>query len=198
LNTALNNFDCEAALATYSSLVSLELYASTSSLGDIFQGLWGLIKTEFYDRTQTAFKSGTPISQGGSRVIPPSLSKYATALTERDRFIAQMDRFLDQWDVWICPVSIVSAFAHRPFGKPIEVDQVKFPYLLAAGGYTMLFNLTGNPVVAIPIGQTQEGLPIGVQLVGKRWQDLNLLAIAQKLVEVLGSFQSPPGYTNAV
>jgi len=191
-----SNFDCEAALVTYSGLVSLELYASTSSLKDIFQGLWGLIKTEFYDRTQTAFKLGTPISRGGSRVIPPSLSKYAIALTERDRFIAQMDHFLDQWDVWICPVATVPAFTHRPFGKPIRVDGLSVPYLLACGAYTMIFNLTGHPVVVIPVGQSQDGLPIGIQLVGKRWRDVELLIIAEQLSEVIAAFQPPPGYSN--
>ncbi|MDJ0570053.1 MAG: amidase family protein [Pleurocapsa sp. MO_192.B19] len=56
----------------------------------------------------------------------------------------------------------------------------------------MLFNLTGHPVVVIPIGQTKNGLPIGVQIVGKRWQDLELLAIAQKLTEVTGKLKLPP------
>ena len=191
-----SNFDCEAALVTYSGLVSLELYASTSSLKDIFQGLWGLIKTEFYDRTQTAFQSGTPISWGGSRVIPPSLSKYAIALTERDHFIAQMDHFLDQWDVWICPVATVPAFTHRPFGKPIGVDGLSVPYLLACGAYTMIFNLTGHPVVVIPVGQSQDGLPIGIQVVGKRWRDVELLMIAEQFSEVVDVFQSPPGYSS--
>ncbi len=57
--------------------------------------------------------------------------------------------------------------------------------------YTMPLNLTGNPVVVIPIGQSKEGLPIGIQVVGKRWQDMSLLAIAQKLTETIDSFQPP-------
>lgn len=116
------------------------------------------------------------------------------AMTQRDRFVTQMDRFFSRWDAWICPVAIVSAFTHRPFGKPIEVDGVKFPYLLACGAYTMLFNLTGNPVVVIAIGQSKEGFPIGIQIAGKRWHDLEVLTIAEKFAGVAGEFYRPFGY----
>lgn len=107
---------------------------------------------------------------------------------------AQMDRFLERWDAWICPVSITPAFPHCSFGEPIKVDGVKFPYILACGGYTMPLNLTGNPVVVIPVGQSKEGLPIGVQVVGKRWKDLELLAIATEINKAIGDFQRPDGY----
>ena len=58
----------------------------------------------------------------------------------------------------------------------------------------MIFNLTGHPVVVMPVGQSQDGLPIAIQVVGKRWRDMELLTIAQQLNEVAGAFQSPPGY----
>lgn len=107
--------------------------------------------------------------------------------------MAQMESFLAQWDAWICPVSMTPAFPHCKFGQPIKVDGVKVPYLLA-GGYTMPLSLTGNPVVVIPIGQSKEGLPIGVQVVGNRWKDMELLAIAQQINQATGGFQKPPGY----
>jgi amidase len=52
-------------------------------------------------------------------------------------------------------------------------------------------NLTGSPVVVIPIGQSESDLPIGVQIVGKRWQDKELLAIANKISTVIGDLQHP-------
>jgi len=60
--------------------------------------------------------------------------------------------------------------------------------------YTTIFNLTGNPVVVLPVDCTKAGLPIGVQVVGRRWRDMELLNIAEKLAEVAGFFQRPPGY----
>jgi amidase len=58
----------------------------------------------------------------------------------------------------------------------------------------MPFNLSGHPAVVIPIGQTQNGLPIGMQIVGKRWREMELLAIAQELNKVVGDFRHPSGY----
>jgi len=48
--------------------------------------------------------------------------------------------------------------------------------------------------VVILIGQTQTGLPIGMQIVGKRWKEMELLAIAQQLTQITRDFQHPPGY----
>ncbi|MGF1540494.1 MAG: amidase family protein, partial [Pleurocapsa sp.] len=60
----------------------------------------------------------------------------------------------------------------------IRVDESNVPYSMASGAYVVPFNLTGYPVVVIPVGQTQSGLPLGVQVIGKRWRDMELLAIA--------------------
>lgn len=184
------DLDWSEALANYSAFAAYELFASASKLG-ILPGMWTGIVTEFYARTQTAFKSGTPLAQKGNLVFPPSVAKYNLVLTERDRIMAQMDRFMAQWDAWICPVSITPAFPHYDFGQSIEVDGKKFPYLLACGGYTMPLNLTGSPVVVIPVGQSKQGLPIGIQIVGKRWRDLELLAIANSIGKVVGEFKQP-------
>lgn len=178
------DLDWSEALANYSALSGYELFASASKLG-VLPGILLGITTEFYARTQTIFKSGTPLAKKGNLVFPPSVTKYNTILTERDRQIAQIESFLDRWDAWICPVSLSPAFPHCDFGQPIEVDGVKYPYLLACGGYTMPLNLLGNPVVVIPIGQTKEGLPIGIQIVGKRWQDMDLLATAREISQVV-------------
>ncbi|MEH2235380.1 amidase [Nostoc sp.] len=120
--------------------------------------------------------------------------RYVTALAERDILIANMERFFSDWDVWLCPVVPVPAFTHRQPGEPIQVDGHEFSYLIAIGAYTTIFNLTGNPAVVLPFTQSQEGLPIGVQVVGRRGSDMKLLEIAQKLTQVTGCFQRPPGY----
>ena len=67
------------------------------------------------------------------------------------------------------------------------------PYLLATSVHTGLFNLTGNPAIVLPLARSHEGLPIGVQLVGRRWSDMTLLAVAAQLTQVTGRFEPPPG-----
>ena len=123
--------------------------------------------------------------------LKQSLKGYFAALTQRDSLIAQMDRELEKWDVWLCPVAMTTAFTHRAKGAAIEIDGRKVPYMMANGAYLVPFNLTGHPVVVIPIGFTQDGLPIGMQIVGKRWKEMELLSIAEKLDEIIGDFRNP-------
>ncbi len=127
-------------------------------------------------------------------ILAPTLQGYFEALTERDRIIAQLDQALEPWDAWLIPVAATPAFTHRPAWSAIEIDGVSYPHAIANGAYTMPFNLTGHPVVVIPIGQTQTGLPIGMQIVGKRWQERGLLAIAKKLDKAINALQHPEGY----
>jgi amidase len=133
-----------------------------------------------------------------SRVLPellnPSLKGYFEALTERDRFTAQLDQALETWDVWLMPVAATVAFHHCPAWSAIDIDSKSYPHAVANGAYTMPFNLSGHPAIVIPIGQTSNGLPIGIQIVGKRWKEMELMAIAQQLDAVIGGFRSPSGY----
>ncbi len=149
---------------------------------------------------RTATQGDKKLRQLGdfSRFLPellnPSLKGYFETLTERDRFITQLDIALEPWDVWLVPVAATAAFTHRPAWNAVEVDGRAYPYGVANGAYTMPFNLSGHPVIVIPIGQTKDGLPIGIQIVGKRWREMELVAIAQQIDQVIGTFQHPPGY----
>ncbi|MDM9383072.1 amidase [Chlorogloeopsis sp. ULAP01] len=132
-----------------------------------------------------------------SRLLPellnPSLKGYFEVLTERDCFTAQIDEALEPWDVWLTPVAATPAFTHRPAWSAIDIEGKSYPHGVANGAYTMPFNLSSHPAVVIPIGETQDGLPIGLQIVGKRWREMELLAIAQELNQVIGNFKHPFG-----
>jgi amidase len=92
------------------------------------------------------------------------------------------------------PVAATAAFRHCPAWSAIDIDGKSYPHAVANGAYTMPFNLSGHPAIVIPIGQTQSGLPIGMQIVGKRWKEMELLTIAQELDQVIGDLRHPPGY----
>jgi amidase len=68
------------------------------------------------------------------------------------------------------------------------------PHWVGGLHYTAPFNLTGHPAVVIPFTRSHEGLPIGLQIVGRRWDDMRILGIARTLSEVIGPFRPPPGY----
>jgi amidase len=124
---------------------------------------------------------------------PPGLSGYFAALHKRDRSIVAWEKFLSQWDALLCPVSMTSAFPHCEAGTPLKVDGRDEDYWMVAG-HGALFNYSGHPAIAMPCGLDGAGLPIGVQLVGKRWSESRLLAIAQALSPLTGGFRRPPGY----
>jgi amidase len=133
-----------------------------------------------------------------SRFLPtmlnPSLQGYFQTLTRRDLFIAEMDAALEPWDVWICPVAATTAFTHRPAWSAIDIDGRAYPHATANGIYLLPFNVSGHPAVVIPIGRTQAGLPIGMQIIGKRWREMELLSIAQEIDNAIGNFCHPLSY----
>jgi amidase len=135
-----------------------------------------------------------PLMRGMQRVATEGLPAYLDGLAERERFIGILEEFLSRWDALLCPVSLGPAIPHLPPGTPIEVDGRAERYWTAGVAYTVPFNLTGNPVVTLPLPRSSEGLPIGVQVVGKRWGEIPLLAIARQLSEIIGPFQRPPGF----
>lgn len=122
---------------------------------------------------------------------PTTLADYMTALEQRDQAIVAWEQFFTQWDVLLCPPAMRTAFAHCEPGSPLHVDDTEVSYWLISA-HTTLFNYSGQPAVVLPYRRDAEGLPIGVQLVGKRWDDARLLAIAQAIAEVTGPFQRPP------
>jgi amidase len=188
------NFDFPAMWKTYYKLAAYNLiYSQSLTAADIRKNLAFL----FRDGTQgdrNFRKLGNIPSIGLPISLNPTLKGYFETLTERDRFTARMDEALTEWDAWLCPVAMTPAFTHRKRGAAIRVDEYNVPYSMASGAYVVPFNLTGHPTVVIPIGQTQNGLPIGMQVVGKRWRDMELLAIAQEIDRIVGKFQRPPGY----
>lgn len=135
-----------------------------------------------------------PVGRGSAKGARATVGDYMASLTRRDQLITALERFFDDWDAWLCPVTVSPAIPHVPFGTPIDVDEKKVPYFLAGTAYTCPFNLTGHPVVVLPLARSKEGLPIGVQVVGRRWGEAALLALARKLALITGPFKPPPGY----
>ena len=127
--------------------------------------------------------------QSSSQVNDPK--NYQTSLEKRQIIAQKIETFLSNWDVWLAPVAPIPAFTHRPFNQEIEIEGKKYPYIKAIGTYTILFNLTGHPVVVLPLNLSSQGLPIGVQLVGKRGSDFQLLAIAQQLMKIIDVLPFP-------
>ncbi len=124
-----------------------------------------------------------------NRFFSNRLSDYLEAENVRERCIRQLDRLFERFDCLIVPVTATPAFPHQkpdrmkgiqPVYDSFDVDGKNVNYATANLGYTTPF-FTSHPVVAMPIGQTESGLPVGVQVVGGYYREYPLLEIVQTL-----------------
>jgi Asp-tRNA(Asn)/Glu-tRNA(Gln) amidotransferase A subunit family amidase len=103
----------------------------------------------------------------------------------RGNFLAKMEEF----PVLLCPVCAVPAFRHGEREWTVQGRKVEY---LKAMSYSQWFNLLGNPAAVVPVGRSSEGLPIGVQIVGRPWEEEAVLAVAAKIQDACGGFRRPP------
>ena len=132
------------------------------------------------------------LMQGLAAGASQRVSRVRDALARRERLIDDIERFLGAWDAWICPVFPGPAFTHRSPHAPIDVDGRRVSVLRANLLHSVIFNLTGHPAVAIPAGQSREGLPIGVQAIGRRWGEMALLDVADEIMKAARGYRRPP------
>ncbi len=123
-----------------------------------------------------------------------SVREYSQWMQERQAVTTAVNRALEGYDALICPVAMRPAFRHCPPGTPLDIDGTPVAYTRAQIWYTVPFNVAGNPAAALPLGISGEGLPIGVQVVSQRWQEMRLLAVAGLVDAAAGGFRIPPGY----
>jgi Asp-tRNA(Asn)/Glu-tRNA(Gln) amidotransferase A subunit family amidase len=105
--------------------------------------------------------------------------------TLRAKFLKQMARH----PILLCPAAAIPAFHHGERSWQIGGKTVHY---LDAWSYTEWFNLLGNPAAVVPVGQSERGLPIGVQIVGRPWQEEEVLAIAEALENECQGWRIPP------
>jgi amidase len=112
------------------------------------------------------------------------LTAWAEADIIRYRLLEQMQ----DYPLLLCPVSAVPAFRHDERSWKIDGRQVEY---LDAMRYTQWWNLLAAPAAVVPVGRSPEGLPIGVQLVGRPFEDEAVLKAASVIDEAFG-YHPPP------
>lgn len=112
------------------------------------------------------------------------LNAWAEADIIRGKLLAQMQEF----PILLCPVCSVPAFRHGERSWTIDGTQVEY---LDAMRYTQWFNLLAAPAAVVPVGRSPEGLPIGVQVVGRPFEDEVVLQAASVVDHAFG-YVAPP------
>jgi amidase len=110
---------------------------------------------------------------------------------------AQWQAYFNQIDVFLSPVAFTEAFPHD-HSEPQEQRTIA-----TSGGprhYMDMLNwiaaptLTGCPATVAPVGGTNQGLPVGIQIMGPYWEDATPITFADLLAKEVGGFAAPTGY----
>jgi Asp-tRNA(Asn)/Glu-tRNA(Gln) amidotransferase A subunit family amidase len=116
-------------------------------------------------------------------------AEFVHAWLERDELRAHVLRQMETHRVLVTPVAAIPAFRHGE--RSWIVDGVRVDYLDAMS-YTQWFNILGNPAAVVPVGRSSEGLPIGVQVIGRPYEEEVVLSIAAAIERGCGGFRPPP------
>jgi Asp-tRNA(Asn)/Glu-tRNA(Gln) amidotransferase A subunit family amidase len=119
---------------------------------------------------------------------PHSGQSLLDAWVQRDVVRRQVLERMSEHPILLCPVAAIPAFRHGE--RQWQVDGQPVSYL-DAWSYTEWFNLLGFPAAVVPFGRSAENLPIGVQIVGRPWQEELVLEIAARLEQQRGPWASP-------
>lgn len=102
--------------------------------------------------------------------------KYARTLQRRQDLQVAMAAMFEDVDVWLTPTTAVPAFpAAGP--PPFEIAGQEVDPAMATP-FTMLSNLTWGPACSLPAGRQSDGLPVGLQVMGRRHADEVVLRLA--------------------
>jgi Asp-tRNA(Asn)/Glu-tRNA(Gln) amidotransferase A subunit family amidase len=119
---------------------------------------------------------------------PLSGEELLTAWVDCDRVRGKMLAEMREWPILLMPVCSVPAFRHGEREWDIGGQAVGY---LDAMRYTQWFNVLGGPAAVLPVGRSPEGLPIGVQIAGRPYQDEVVLGVAAALERDFGYLPPP-------
>jgi len=106
------------------------------------------------------------------------------------RIINDAARFMDDFDLLICPATSVSS-VNAELRYPGSDGDVAIPEYYRWLGIAYATTMTSLPIITLPCGVTKSGMPVGVQLVGKLWGEEKLLQYA-RAIEAMVDWDSSP------
>jgi amidase len=133
-------------------------------------------------RETDAHWTGMELTERALQLPAPSSQDLLLNLAARDAMRTHLFRQMEEFPVLLTPVCGATAFPHRQ--RPFDLLKMMEP--------VTVFNLLGMPAVVIPFGMSADGLPIGVQLVARAYEEELLLELATRLEDVRGPYPSPP------
>jgi len=119
---------------------------------------------------------------------PLTSTELLNAWAESDLLRSKTLEEMRNYPVLLCPVASTPAWKHGERAWMVDTQNVEY---LDSVRYTQWFNTLGAPAAVVPVGRSAEGLPIGVQIVARPFEDEVALGIAS-IVDSAFGFQAPP------
>ena len=124
------------------------------------------------------------------RGFEPALAPYLEAFARLLAVEREADAWLERHGAALCPVAPDVAPPLRGSFGPVDGEPMRPGGKLTLCTYA---SALGLPAVAVPVARTTAGLPVGVQLIGRRGHERALLALARELESALGGWLDPDG-----
>ena len=125
---------------------------------------------EFRDRMDPGFVA---CIEAGRAI---TMADYQKARIAKYAYIGEIHHFFEDWDFLLTPAVSVAAFPAERL-QPAHWPQHPWDWLSWAE-FSYPFNLSGNPAASIPCGFTRYGLPVGLQIVGRRFDETGVLQMS--------------------
>ncbi len=120
----------------------------------------------------------------GSKAL--SMRQFVGACAARDRERERILRAMENVPILLSPVCTAAAFRH---GEGNWKPDTGYRDTMR---HSQWLNLAGFPGVTVPVGKSNEGLPIGVQIIGRPYEDELVLDVAAQLEQARGAWEAPP------
>jgi amidase len=146
------------------------------------------------ERAASLPRDDNSIAGASARGMVSTHRDWVSADRRRAALAHQWRAFFRDWDVVLCPVMPTVAFPHdfRDMqAREIMVDGARVNYD-DQSMWISLATLTGQPATAMPIGTSDGGLPIGMQIIGPYLEDRTTIAFAALVEHEIGGFTPPP------
>lgn len=125
----------------------------------------------------------------GAKEPPMTLDEFMGACVERDAIRAALLRQMEKAPILLSPVSVSPAFRH---GEGTWRKGESIPPYQEAMRYSQWLNIAGLPGAVVPVGASPEGLPIGVQIIGRAHEEELVLGVAECIERACGGWKPPP------
>jgi amidase len=172
--------------------------------------LMGALSSAVADGAFAALKllaAGTPPSEDESdsmqhaRLLTQTKRDWNKVHEQRLRMREQWAELFLEFDAFLCPVAPTTALPHDHTpdlnARTIEINGEQRPFWDQLSWISWA-SAALLPAISAPVGLTDAGLPVGLQIVGPYLEDRTAIDIARRLTEVIGGFAAPPAFRPAV